>query len=119
MKRAGPWVARIGVVLGATLLCVGLNVVPDVSATSSIPNAPTDVVATPSSTSTDVIVTWQFSTSGVTPDRALVIAFQGSTDVGQVTCAYPICTSMDVPGLSPEYSYTFKVKAGTAAGYSA
>jgi hypothetical protein len=119
VKKASPWFARVCAISILTLVCTGMSVSPNVSATSSVPGPVTNVTATASTTSTNITVSWQFATTGVTPDRALVAAYNGSTLVGQVTCAYPICSTISIPGLAPEDSYSFKVAAGTASGYSA
>jgi hypothetical protein len=119
VTRMRPWFARVCAMSVLALVCTGISLGPGVSATSSLPNPVLNVVATPSTTSTVVVVTWQFPTTGVTPDRAMVAAWQGKTLAGTVTCAYPICTSENIPGLVPGEAYRFDVFSGTAAGYSA
>jgi hypothetical protein len=101
------------------LVGTGVSVATDGSATSSVPGNPTAVTASVTSTSTDIILSWKFATTGVTPDRVLVSVFNGKNLVGQVHCAYPVCTTMHVPGLWPGYQYVLDVSAGVAAGYSA
>ncbi|HVA08403.1 MAG TPA: fibronectin type III domain-containing protein, partial [Acidimicrobiales bacterium] len=119
MKSVKRWTTRVCAMSLVALGCTGVSVVADSSATSNVPDPPTAVTATVTSNSTDIIGSWKFATTGVTPDRAYVAVFNGSTLVGQVTCAYPVCTTIDIPGLWPGYAYRFQVKAGTAAGYSA
>jgi hypothetical protein len=112
------WVTRICVVSMIALVGAGVSVATDGSATSTVPGAPTNVTATVTSTSTAIFLSWKFATTGATPDRVLVSVFNGKNLVGQVHCAYPVCTSIVVPGLVPGYKYVLDVSAGTTAGYS-
>jgi hypothetical protein len=92
---------------------------PAATTPTAIPLTPTSVTAVASTTSTSVAVSWVFATTGATPDRAEVTAYQGTTDVGAIVCTLPICSSTVIPGLVAGEAYTFKVQAGVAAGYSA
>lgn len=118
MLRVRRWAAR-GTPMAVLL---GLCVVPLAQATSAstgLPNPPLSVTATPSASSTLVTVRWAFAPAGPRPDRALVTAYSGGTEVGQVTCTSPVCTAVWVPGLTAGNLYTFTVQAGVASGYSA
>src|SRR5580704_12203525 len=118
MNSFRPWTTRLVVVL-SLIAGVVYIAVDATTAASSVPNPPVFVSASASPNSTSVSVSWTFSSSGAQPDRALVTAYQGSTNVGQVTCTAPLCTSTVIPGLTAGDSYTFNVVAGVASGYSA
>ena len=132
MKTIRPWIARGCAISLVALVCAGITLEANVSATSTLPDPVTNVTAVASTTSTDITVSWNLPTTGVTPDRVLVTAFTPTTtktdlglkttttetQVGQVTCAYPICSSIDIPGLAPGVTYTFSVQAGVASGDS-
>ncbi len=91
---------------------------PQAATTQTLPNAVTNLTVADSASSTAIIVSWTLPTTGPTPNQVLVSAFQGTTLIGQVTCTAPICSSVSIPGLAPEDSYTFKVKDGNASGFS-
>jgi hypothetical protein len=110
---------RVSAMSLVALVCTGISVVPHVDATTTLPNPPTSVTATASTTTTAINLHWTFSTTGVTPDRAFVAAYMGKTLEGTVTCAFPVCTSISIPGLVPGDAYFFTVQAGVASGYSA
>jgi len=117
-QRACTWLAVLIATVSVALACSTMLVSPETSAASNVPNPPTNVTAIASTTTNTVTVSWAFSPLGLTPDRARVIAYDGTISVGRATCTLPVCTTMQVPGLTVGTIYTFVVKAGVQNGYS-
>lgn len=105
------FVTRLLVVLGLSFAISGFLAGP--ASGSSVPDAPTGVMAVPGDAIADV--SW---TAGASDGGSAIMDYTATSSPGGLSCTSPVSTTCEVSGLTDGVAYTFTVEAFNANGPS-